>query len=214
MIPARPNRRLVLSGLATSGLALSGCGALGLGAGPTLDAFELQAPQDPPTARRTLARDVVVELPDAGPALDIDRLLVRPNPVQAQYLPGARWTAAAPAMVQTLLLRTLQDANAFRFVGRRPLGPGADFALVSEMTDFQAELRENQPGAVVRMRLIARLVREADASVVASRSFTATAPVDSLETLPVVLAFNAATDAVMRDLSVWVLTRLGAAPVA
>jgi cholesterol transport system auxiliary component len=200
-------RTALLSLLALAGLG--GCGALG--GGPVLDAFELRAPTDAPTARRSLARDLVVELPEAGAALDTDRIMIRPNPLQAQFLPGARWTGSAPGMVQTLILRTLQDANAFRFVGRRPLGPGADFALVSELTDFQAELREGT-AAIVRVRLIVRLVREQDASVLASRSFQTTAEAASLDTLAVVTAFNVATDALMADLSRWVLERVGAAP--
>ena len=187
-------------------LALGGCGVLG--SSPTLDAFELRAPSEAPVASRALARDVVVETPEAGPAVSIDRILIRPNPVQAQYLPGARWIGEAPVMVQSLMVRTLQDANAFRYVGRRPLGPGADFALVSELTDFQAE--QGADGARVRIRLSVQLVREQDAAVIASRVFQSTAPVATLETLAVVQGFNAASDAVMRELSGWVLGRLGA----
>ncbi len=202
----RPAAPLLLA----AAIALAGCaGFAGLGSGPTLDAFELRAPADPPVAGRSLARDLVVETPEAGPALDLDRIMIRPNPLQAQYLPGARWTGDAPVMLQRLMVRTLQDANAFRFVGRRPLGPGADFALVSELTDFQAE--DTADGTIVRIRLVARLVREQDATVIASRSFTSTAPIAALDTLEVVQSFNAATDPLMRELSTWVLSTLGAA---
>ncbi|MGY6633364.1 MAG: ABC-type transport auxiliary lipoprotein family protein [Alkalilacustris sp.] len=187
-------------------LGLAGCGALG--GGPALDAFELRAPTAPPAASRSLARDVVVEVPEAGPAVAIDRILIRPSPVQAQYLPGARWIGEAPVMMQSLMVRTLQDANAFRFVGRRPLGPGADFALVSELTDFQAETGSDGPQ--VRLRLSTQLVREQDAAVIASRVFQTTVPVTSFETMEVVQGFNAASDAVLRELSIWVLGRLGA----
>ena len=207
-------RRLVSAPLLAAGaLSLGGCAALsGLGGGPALDAFELRAPANPPVAGRSLARDLVVETPEAGPALDLDRIMIRPNPLQAQYLPGARWTGDAPVMMQRLMVRTLQDANAFRFVGRRPLGPGADFALVSELTDFQAE--DTADSTIVRIRLVARLVREQDATVIASRSFTATTPIESLDTLVVVQSFNTATDSLMRDLSTWVQSTLGAAPRA
>lgn len=188
---------------------LGGCALLG--GGPSLDAYDLRAPADAPVASRTLARDVVVEVPEAGPALDIDRIMIRPNPLQTQYLPGARWTGNAPVMVQGLMVRTLQDANAFRYVGRRPLGPGADFALVSELTDFQAETTAD--GARIRLRLTARLVRESDARVIASRTFQTTAPVDSgLDTLSVVQGFDTATGALLAELSGWVLTQLGAPP--
>ncbi len=204
-------RRFVAAPLLIAGaLSLGGCAALPGGSGRALDTYELRAPANPPVAGRSLARDVVVETPEAGPALDLDRIMIRPNPLQAQYLPGARWTGDAPVMMQRLMVRTLQDANAFRFVGRRPLGPGADFALVSELTDFQAE--ETAEGTIVRIRLVARLVREEDATVIASRSFTAASPIESLDTLNVVQSFNAATDTVLRDLSTWVQTTLGAVP--
>jgi cholesterol transport system auxiliary component len=208
-LPLTDRRTALLSLAALAGLG--GCGAFG--GGPALDAFELRAPAAPPTASRSLARDLVVEVPEAGAALDTDRILIRPNPLQAQYLPGIRWTGSAAGMVQTLMLRTLQDANAFRYVGRRPLGPGADFALVSELTDFQAELREGTAAPLVRVRLIARLVREEDAAVLASRSFQTTAEAASLDAFAVVSAFNVATDALMPELSRWVLGRLGATPV-
>ncbi|MGY6410164.1 MAG: ABC-type transport auxiliary lipoprotein family protein [Alkalilacustris sp.] len=199
--------------LFAAALALGGCAGLpGLGGGGALDTFELRAPASPPVASRSLARDVVVETPEAGPALDLDRIMIRPNPLQAQYLPGARWSGDAPVMMQRLMVRTLQDANAFRFVGRRPLGPGADFAIVSELTDFQAE--DTAEGMIVRIRLVARLVREQDATVIASRSFTSAAPIASLDTLEVVQSFNAATDPLMRDFANWVLSTLGAAPRA
>ena len=207
MIPRLPSLALLLA----AALTLSGCAGL-FGGGPALDAFELRAPSEGPVARRSLGRDLVVELPEAGPAVDIDRILVRPNPLQAQYLPRARWTAPAPVMLQTLMVRRFEDANAFRFVGRRPLGPGGDFALIGELTDFQAELNDTGPGALVRVRLTARLVREEDAAVMASRSFQITEPAESLETLELLGAFNTATDRLLTELSGWVLTRLGAAP--
>jgi len=196
--------------LLIAALALGGCGALG--GGPALDAFELRAPLEGPVARRSLARDLVVELPEAGPSVDIDRILVRPNPLQAQYLPGARWTAPAPVMLQSLMVRRFEDANAFRFVGRRPLGSRGDFALVTSLTDFQAELREGDRGALVRVRLTARLVREEDAAILASRTFQTTAEAGSLETLELLGAFNGATDTLLGELSAWVLARLGAQP--
>lgn len=208
-----PDRRTLLLSLA--GLAgLSGCGALGsFGGGPPLDAYELRPPAAAPVARRSLGRDLVVDTPETVGALDTDRILIRPNPLQAQYLPGARWTVSAPVMVQTLMVRTLQDSNAFRHVGRRPLGSRADFVLVSELTDFQAEVVPGAPGPRIRVRLIARLLREEDISVLAGRSFQTTADAASVAGFDVVTAFNAATDALTADLAGWVLGRVGV-PVA
>lgn len=203
------NRRAALSLLALP--LLPGCSALGAlsDAATPLDAYELRPPADLPVATRTLARDLIIEVPTAGGALMTDRILIRPNPLQAQYLPGAGWTDEAPLMVQTLILRSFEATGALRYVGRRPLGPGGDFALVSELTNLQADLAAD--GAVVtRMGLTARLVREATAGVIAIRRFNATQPAPSTQTMDVVMALDLAGAVVMRDLVRWTLSTLGA----
>lgn len=203
------NRRAALSLLALP--LLPGCGALSaLGdATSALDIYELRAPSDLPVATRTLARDLIVEVPTAGGALDTDRILIRPNPLQAQYLPGAGWTDAAPVMIQTLILRSFEATGALRYVGRRPLGTGGDFALVSELTELQADIGAD--GTVTaRVGLTARLVRESNASVIATRRLSAAGPVPSTETLDVVAALDRAAGTVMRELVRWGLSTMGA----
>jgi len=191
---------------------LSGCGALGaIGEATTpLDTYELRAPLDGPTAQgQPRAVDLVVEVPEASGALDTDRIMIRPNPFQAQYLPRARWADTAPEMIQTLMLRSVENSNAVRYVGRRPLAGAGDYALISEITDFQAERRDGDDAAEIRLRMTARLVREDDASIVATRTFTATADVDNLDTLPVVASFDAAAAPMLREIAQWVMQTLG-----
>lgn len=214
MTASLPRRAFVLSAL-TLGLApaLSGCGAISaLGDATTpLDAYDLRIDPalGPRAAAGPLARVLVVELPEVGGALDTDRILIRPNPLQAQYLPGARWTDPAPQMIQSLLVRTFEDSGALRHVGRRPIGPGGDFALIGTLTDMQAELVDGG-GALVRIRLNARLVREADATVIATRVFEGTAPAAGVTALPLVEAFNSAANTVVPAAARWALGTLGA----
>lgn len=196
---------------------LSGCSAISaIGDATTpLDAYELRAPTDEPVAQgRTLRRDLIVELPSTSGALDTDRIMIRPHPLQAQYLPRARWSDTTPVMLQTLMLRSIENTNALRYVGRRPLAGSGDFALISELTDFQAELDEASDTAVIRMRLRARIVRESDASIVATRTFSSSADAPSLETLDLVGSFNTAAEPLLRDLTGWVLASLGIREVA
>ncbi len=191
---------------------LSGCGAISaIGEATTpLDAYELRAPGEGPVARgRPLQRDLVIEIPNASGALDTDRIMIRPNPLQAQYLPRARWSDPAPVMLQTLMLRSIENTNALRFVGRRPLGGAGDFALIAELTDFHAELIPKTDEAMIRMRMIARIVRESDASIIAMRTFSSSAPAESVETLALVESFNTAVEPLMQDLARWVLASLG-----
>jgi cholesterol transport system auxiliary component len=205
MTPLRPF--LLVALLAAS----SGCGAVSAlnDASKPLDAYDLRAPRDVPQAARMSARALSVELPTTTGALDTDRILMRPNPVQALYLPAARWSDKLPLMVQSVLLRSFEDTGALSYVGRRPLGAVGDVALVTEITDFQAELSPDRKSAVIRLRVTARMVREADARVLARRSFSADVPAGSLDTLDLVQGFNAASDQLIGQVVPWGLTAMG-----
>ena len=173
----------------------------------TLDVYELRAPADVPTTDRPIARVITVELPEATGTLDTDRILIRPDSLQAQYLPGVRWGEETPVMVQTLMLRSLQATGGLTYVGRRPLGSSGDFAIVSDIIDFQAETQGDE--TVVRVTLEVRIIRERDAAITAGRTFRAEATAQSTATDDLIGAFDAAADTVFTDFTIWTMARLG-----
>lgn len=201
-------RPLLLAAAITT--LLPGCSALSAlsGAATPLNAYDLNAPAAVVVARGSSSRQLVVELPTAPGALTTDRILIRPHPLQAAYLPDGKWAEETPVMLQTLLVRSFEDSNAFRYVGRRPLGASGDYALLTELTDFQAEAGPDGKTASIRLRLTARLVREDDAQVISTRSFTQIAAVGSTETLALVEGFNTANQALLADVTKWVLGSL------
>lgn len=188
---------------------LGGCGAVSAlnKAATPLDAYELRAPTDLPQSTRGLSRALSVELPTTSGALDTDRILIKPNPVQSLYLPDGRWASELPAMWQSMTLRAFEDTSALAYVGRRPLGSVGDVALISEITDFQAELSGD--AATIRVRLTARMVRESDARVLARQVFRAEVPVASTQTLDLVNGFNTASDTVLSEMVRWGLGVMG-----
>ncbi|MBS0126708.1 ABC-type transport auxiliary lipoprotein family protein [Thetidibacter halocola] len=190
-------------------LPLAGCSALSaLGAASTpLEVFELRALAPEQPARRTRDVEVVVEEPVATGALATERIMIRPAPLSAQYLPGVRWADPAPAMLQTMLLRSLAETGAFNSVGRGPVGTRADYAVLGELTDFQAEVAEGQ-GAQVRVRLMLRIVREGDARVTARRTFESVAPAADTDAATIVDAFDAALRSMLADMVPWILDRV------
>jgi len=192
--------------------ALSGCSAISAlnEATVPLEVYELRAPANIETNQsRPLARDVVIELPTTSGALATDRIMIRPNALQAQYLPDVRWSDAAPVMVQTVMLRAVEATGAVRYVGRQPLASSGDFAVVTEMVDFQADLNPDGQTASAQIRLIVRVVRESDASIVASKVFAATAPAASTQTDVVIAAFNAASTDLFTEFANWLPSTLG-----
>ncbi|WP_245853592.1 ABC-type transport auxiliary lipoprotein family protein [Maliponia aquimaris] len=172
-----------------------------------LDIYELRTPSIDIRARRGTA-ELVVEEPVASGALSTERIMVRTGPFEAQYLPGVRWADPVPAMLQTLLVRSLGETGALGSVGRAPVGARPDFALLGELTDFQAEITEDKSAAVVRVRMMVRIVHDEESRVVASRIFEAAMPADSTETLALVAAFDRATTGLVADIVPWVLSQV------
>lgn len=206
-------RTLRMMAVAAAIPALASCGAVSAlsDAATPLDVIMLQPPEDLPVRDgRPQSRDIIVEEPTAGGALATDRIMIQPGALQAQYLPDVRWSDPAPVMLQTLMLRALDETRAFQYVGRRPLGPGGDFAILTEMVDFQAELTGDGETAEVDVRVIVRIVRERGAQVVATRTFASTEPAASLSDLDLAKAFDTATGRVISDFTVWTLSTLGA----
>ena len=191
-------------------LALPGCTAISAldDASKALQVFELGVPNiaTPNVQRRRV--ELVVEEPRASSALATERVMIRPGPLRAQYLPGVRWADTAPVMLQTLIVRSLVETGALGSVGRRPIAARADFSLLSELTDFQAETTPDTAGATIRVRLMVRLVRERNASVVASRIFSVSELAASTEPSLVVAALDRASGALLSEMVPWLLDHL------
>ncbi|MCC6008228.1 MAG: membrane integrity-associated transporter subunit PqiC, partial [Rhodobacteraceae bacterium] len=145
-------------------------------------------------------RHVVVERPTSAGALATDRILIKPIPVQAQYLPDGRWSEPAPELVQTLLVASFQNLGGFLLVGRTGAGLQPDYTLMTEIQAFQAE-----PSGVssvpltIRTEAMMTVIRESDRRIVASRRFAASAIVASDDTLTVVSGFDSAMQTLLRD---------------
>ncbi len=190
--------------------ALAGCAALNslTGASTPLDAYTLTPLSGAGAGGGS--RHLVVELPTASGAITTDRILVTPSPLQAAYLPGARWVDSAPELIQTLVVQTLQSSGAFRLVGRTPMGLFPDNTLLTELRAFQAESGPLEgPPYVVRIAVTMTLVRDADGVIVAARNFEGSAGAGSDQPVVIAAAFDAAMDRLMRDAAPWIAATAG-----
>lgn len=190
-------------------LTLSGCTAISAleDASNPLEIYELRTPQLPRSAsRRDL--EIVVQEPSASGALATERIMIRPAPLQAQYLPGVRWSDTAPVMLQTLIVRSLTESGAFGSVGRSPVGTIADFTVLSELTDFQAETLDDGRKAVIRTRLIVRLVRESDRKTVGTRAFSVVANAGATDPNTIAAAFDQATSRLLAETASWLVVNM------
>jgi cholesterol transport system auxiliary component len=197
--------RRILAAVIIAILPLSGCGALTSisKAGAELDAYTLSPAPGSGTPERGRGH-LIVELPSSAGALSTDRILIKPVPYQAQYLPKGRWIEPAPALVQTLLVASFQNFGGFALVGRTANGLNPDFTLMTELVDFQVEPSvTGTEQFIVRITLMMTLVRESDRRIVASRRFSTSETAASDDTQVVVSTFDRALRKLLQDIVVW-----------
>lgn len=189
---------------------LGGCSAISAlnSAAKPLDAYELRGNQPPEIVSRRSNLHVIIEPPVVGGALDTDRILIRPTRLQAQYLPDGRWTDKPADMLRTTMVREIDATGAFRYVGRTPLGAGGDYAVLTEITDFQAELTPPDDIAGTHLRVSAKIVREADLQIVAQRVFETRSPAASTETDDLVTSLDRGLSDIVGQITVWVVGAL------
>lgn len=189
-------------------LASSGCSMPDiLSGGPSRDVFELRSTGPAMTCARAGAAELVVEPPKAAGPIDSKRILIRPNPLQVQYLPDAEWGDSVPVMVQTALVRRLGAFPLYSHVGRAPLGSSGDYALLSEIREFGAMVEGS--GTVITLNLDAQIVNEMSARVVARRSFSVTRPVPSTKTGDLIIGFDSAGQDLFNQIGLWAADALG-----
>ena len=190
-------------------MTTSGCSVMGLlSGGPDRDVFQLRQTGAVMSCNRTRAMELVVEAPKAAGPIDSERILVRPNPLQIQYLPDAQWGDSVPVMVQTLLVRRLSDYDLYSHVGRAPLGSSGDYALLSEIGDFSAVVQGG--GALVTLTMRAQIVNEMSARVVSRQNFTVSVPVASTATPALIDGFDRGGQQLVDQVATWAARALGA----
>lgn len=197
--PSLPLRALALAAVL---LPLAGCGVL-----PKRELIALYRPEavvatDPawPQANWQLR----IARPYADDAHDSARILVRPQPGELQVYKGAAWTQPAPDLVLDTLLRAFDDSGRVAGVGRRGEGVGADYELLLDLRRFEADYADGA-APTARIALGARLVRNDDDRVVASRVFEADAPADGTAVAAVDRAFAQGLGTVATQLIGWTL---------
>lgn len=193
--------------------ALAGCAALSTfdNATRALPTYELRAASFASASAAPSSRTVLLAPPTSSTALSTDRVMIRPSTLLVEYLPDARWADAAPAHAQELLSRSIANTGALAHVGTDVAGPLPDFVVLTDVQAFQAEITGPglSPPARVRIRLRLTIVRDIDRRMVGSRVFERVVDAPDLSTPTLMLAFDAAMNALLQDAAVWVVSSTG-----
>ncbi|WP_240125525.1 ABC-type transport auxiliary lipoprotein family protein [Thermomonas alba] len=142
--------------------------------------------------------------------LDGQRLLVSPGGEELQPYRGVAWARAPTAMVESAVLRTLEDSGKILAVARSGSGQAAEYRLLLEVRRFQAEVAG---GPSVRIEVGAKLLKVDAMAIAGSRSFEVRQAAASDHADALAAAFASALGRLGHDIAGWTLAT-GQAPSA
>ncbi|MCX7568225.1 ABC-type transport auxiliary lipoprotein family protein [Sulfitobacter sp. F26169L] len=197
------NRRIALLSAAA---ALGGCSAVASlnDAARPLDTYLLSPAAGSTSGART-SRTVLVTRPDAPAAIASDRIMVKTGVASISYLPDARWSDELPAVLQSLLIRSVSATKRVGYVGKTEGGPVPDVVVLVRLDRFEVSAKADETfEAVVDMAIT--MMDDQTQRVIATRSFSRTAAVadDSAETVTAV--FQSVMNTLLPEASNWIIS--------
>ena len=135
-----------------------------------------------------------------GPQDDADSVAA----IQRSIERGINWIDTAPLMVQTLLVESFENSNRIVSVGRQSVTLRADYSLLTELREFQAEY--NGAGAPkVRVRINAKLVKMPQRIIIGTTTVERVQAAASGDMKSVVHAFDTALGKTLKRIVEWTL---------
>ncbi|WP_310619198.1 ABC-type transport auxiliary lipoprotein family protein [Flexibacterium corallicola] len=156
----------------------------------------------------------------SSPAKNVQLLVPQPKAIQAlagssiavaelgriySYYPKVSWTDTLPNVFQAKLIETLENSGKFRAVSQPGQGLLIDYQLQTTIRAFELYI-DGQTRA--HIEIAARLVDDRDGRSVKSHLFTSDIPTKNTNVDEAVDAMTVAADAVMREITAWVLQTL------
>lgn len=183
-------------------LAVTGCASLlGLGAAPHL--YRVTPKSTYPANLPHPSVQILVDVPLAPAGLDTTRIALSHSAVSIDYFADSEWTDRLPQLVQTALLESFENSRAITAIDRESIGLRADFILKTEIRHFEALYDSPNGPPVVWVAIITRLVAPSGREIVAQSSFERREQASANEIPRIVLAFDEALGAVIKDIVVW-----------
>jgi len=170
-------------------LQLSAC------ASPAPANFDLVATQSTLAQRKSRGQLAILR-PEASKPADSDQIVVRLGSQSIAYLTGGRWVEQLPALVQSRLIESFQNAHLLKEVG--PPGIAADYNLQTTIRSFDFDPSQN-----IALVEIAAQILSSNGRIKSGRLFSARVPVTTSDPATVAAALNAALREVMRDIVAW-----------
>ena len=198
----RPTRLRPLAVVAL--FALAGCSILDSKQDDPTTIYAPQPQVATDSSWPTVAWQLSVGKPTAPRVVDSPRIAVRPVPGELQVYKGASWAQPSTDLVESTVLRALEDSGRIPAVARAGSGIRADYKLVMDLRRFESDYAGAAvPSATIELN--AKLMHASDQRVVASRTFLQVQPSSGTEVAQVTSAFDQALGKLGAEVVGWVL---------
>ena len=147
---------------------------------------------------------LAVEVPAAAANLNTGRIAIQMTPTSSDYYAKVAWTDRAPLMVQTRIVDSFENTRKIVAVARETIELRANYVLQPDLRNFEALYYYGEP-PIVRVRIIAKLMRMPDRQIIGVGSFERCVRARADKVPKVVQAFDQALGSVIKALVSWTL---------
>ncbi len=183
--------------------ALAGCQLIDAATEPT-DLYTVTPKSTFDPSLPAVYWQLAVEVPVAAANLNTGRIAIAMTPTSTDYYAKTAWTDRAPLMVQTRIVDSFENTRKIVAVARELIGLRANYVLQPDLRNFEALYYYGQP-PIVRVRIIAKLVRMPDRQIIGVGSFERCVRARADKIPQVVQAFDQALGSVLKQLVSWTL---------
>ncbi len=191
-----------LAACAAAAASLAGCALLSVADPQDLYTVTPKSTFDPDLP--AVYWQLTVEAPVAAANLNTGRIAIAMTPTSSDYYAKAAWTDRAPLMVQTRIVDSFENTHKIVAVARELIGIKANYVLQPDLRNFEALYYYGEP-PIVRVRIIAKLVRMPDRQIIGEASFERCVRARADKIPKVVEAFDQALGSVIKRLVSWTL---------
>jgi cholesterol transport system auxiliary component len=192
-----------LAVLATAAALLAGCTLYEAATEPT-DLYTVTPKSTFDPSLPAVYWQLAVEVPAAAANLNTGRMAIAFAPTSTDYYAKVAWTDRAPLMVQTRIVDSFENTRKIVAVARESIELRANYVLQPDLRNFEALYYFGQP-PIVRVRIIAKLVRMPDRQIIGVGSFERCVRARADKVPKVIEAFDQALGSVMKRLVAWTL---------
>jgi phospholipid/cholesterol/gamma-HCH transport system substrate-binding protein len=160
--------------------------------------YDLVAPQDFASPKKTIQGQITIPEPTAVVMLQTQRMLFSPSGEPPAFV-DAQWSDSIPKMLQAKLIQGFENYDIDHAPLRSIDGLEADDQLLIDVRSFQIK---SNPGPTAEISLSARILAK-DGQVVASRAFLQSRKFDKLDPTSAAAAFDDAFKSIAIELITW-----------